>query len=144
MRRAFLEAVAPFEFFYLAFVIAKDELYGPTFQARNSLYKWVCGMVFENAKPYLDAAIVTIDKSGDRGLRRELAAYLRQKINDKQSSKRYIKEIIMQDSHRHNLIQLADMISGAVARSFRDEKKDKDRFRKITKHRELSVLRYPS
>ena len=71
-RLAFLEAVSPYDFFYHAFVLNKDpsKLYGKGFQYKNSLYKYVCGLVFENAKPHRHRAIVVIDGSGDRVLRR--------------------------------------------------------------------------
>src|SRR5581483_9549389 len=55
IRLAFLEAVAPYDFFFHAFVLNKDpsKLFGRGFDFKESLYKYVCGLVFENAKPHL-------------------------------------------------------------------------------------------
>src|ERR1051326_2533946 len=66
VRDALLRAVAPYEFFYLGFAVNKSRLYGVGFKYKGPFYKWVCGTVFENSKPYLDNAIVKIDKSGSR------------------------------------------------------------------------------
>src|SRR5688500_15598021 len=51
VRLAFLEAIAPYDFFYHAFALDKDpsRLYGRGFQFKEPLYKYVCSLVFENA-----------------------------------------------------------------------------------------------
>ncbi len=77
VRQAFFEAVVPYNFFYFGFVINKAKLYGPGFHFKESFYKYVCGLIFENAKPHLDNAIVKIDGSGDREFRRQLETYLK-------------------------------------------------------------------
>ena len=41
-----------------------------------SLYKFTCGIVFENAKPYLTDAIVMLDESGTDTFRSQLGKYL--------------------------------------------------------------------
>ncbi len=55
IRRAFLEAVAPYNFFYYGIVINKDpkKLWGKGFKSKESFYKYACGLVFENAKEKL-------------------------------------------------------------------------------------------
>ena len=64
------------------FALDKDpeKLYGRRFDFKESLYKYCAGLTFENAKPYLDNAIVVIDECGDRKFRDELAAYLRKRV----------------------------------------------------------------
>ena len=56
VRLGFLQAVAPYGFFYHGFSLNKDpqKLYGRGFDFKGSLYKYVCGLVFENAKPYFN------------------------------------------------------------------------------------------
>jgi len=58
-------------------------------------------------------ARVRIDGSGDREFQRALKLYLRRELPGK------ISDVRMVDSKRDNLMQLADMCVGAVARSFR-------------------------
>ena len=88
VRRAFLQAVVPYNFFYYGIVINKDpqKLWGEGFRDKKSFYKYTCGLVFENAKEKLDEAVIVIDKSGNLDFRRQLAKYLRfhQKSSKKQ------------------------------------------------------------
>lgn len=143
LRERFLAAVVPYDFLYLGIVINKALLYGPGFQYRESFYKYVCGLVFENAKPYLDEAIVIFDGSGSKDFRRQLERYLKRRINTTGSARR-IRKVKIQESRRNNLIQLADMICGALARSFKPEKADSKLYRKIISLRELHVQVWPA
>ena len=143
VRQAFFDAVVPYNFFYFGFVINKETLYRKAFPSSEAFYKYVCGLVFENAKPYLDSAIVKIDSSGSRQFQQQLAAYLKTKINDSSGRGRHISKVSPDDSHRNNLLQLADMVCGAVARSYRTDRKEPQRFRRMIKHREISVVSLP-
>lgn len=49
----------------------------------------------------------------------------------------------MQDSRKNNLLQLADIIAGAVNRGLNDEKNKQDYFRDIIKPREIFVQIWP-
>ena len=141
-REAFLSAVAGFNWFYFSIVINKRKLTGPGFQFKESFYKYACGLVFENAKPYLDNATVIIDGSGSREFRRELGTYLRKRINDRKSDSRFIGKIKVQDSQSNNLLQLADMVCGAVARNY-SQKNDAKKYRALISHREIYVQFWP-
>ena len=141
-REAFLSAVAGFGWFYFSMVINKRKLTGAGFKFKESFYKYACGLVFENAKPYLDNATVVIDGSGSREFRRELGTYLRKRINDKKGDSRFIGKIKLQDSQSNNLLQLADMVCGAVARSY-SQKEDADTYRRLIALREIYVQFWP-
>jgi hypothetical protein len=141
-REAFLSAVAGFGWFYFSIVINKRKLTGAGFKFKESFYKYACGLVFENAKPYLDNATVVIDGSGSREFRRELGTYLRKRINDKKGDSRFIGKIKVQDSQSNNLLQLADMVCGAVARSY-SQKDDAETYRRLIAHREIYVQFWP-
>ncbi len=141
-REAFLSAVASYEFFYLSIVINKAKLRGPGFKFKESFYKYACGLVFENAKPYLDNATVVIDGSGSREFRRQLGSYLRKRINNTKGDSRFIGKVKIQDSRDNNLLQLADMVCGAVARSY-GGKDDARIYRNLISHREISVQFWP-
>ena len=67
VRTQFLQAVFPYNFFYLVFGLNKSSprLWGEGFQNKDSLYKWTCGTLFENAKPHFNNAIIVIDKVGE-------------------------------------------------------------------------------
>jgi len=141
-RKTFLEALAPYNFFYFGIVINKRKLTGPGFHFRESFYKYTCGLVFENAKPHLDNAIVVIDGSGSRDFRKQLGAYLRKRVRDAQSGSCLIKKVKTQNSRGNNLLQLADMVCGAVARCY-SGKADAREYRNLIAHREIYVQFWP-
>ena len=141
MREAFLKAVLPYQFFYYGIVVNKAELFGEGFKNKESFYKYACGLLFENAKEKLEKTTVVIDESGRKLFKYQLAKYLRSKINT--TDKKYIKKVKMQDSKKNNLLQLADMISGAINRSLGESKKNKNLFRDIVKAREIFVQVWP-
>ncbi len=140
-REAFLSAVAGHGWFYFSIVINKRKLTGPGFRFKESFYKYTCGLVFENAKPHLDQATVVIDGSGSREFRRQLGSYLRKRVNEPSGS-RFIRKVKVQDSRKNNLVQLADMVCGAVARSY-TRKDDAQRYRRLIAHREIYVQFWP-
>lgn len=117
VRHAFLGAVAAEDFFYHAFSLNKDpeKLWGPGFNVKESLYKYVSRLVFENAKPYLQDATVVIDGSGDRHFRDQLAAYLRKYVRG-EAGARMIRKVKIQRSSGNNLLQLADYVAGVANR----------------------------
>ncbi len=90
-------------------MINKAKLQGPGFKFKESFYKYACGLVFENAKPYLDNATVVIDGSGSREFRRQLGSYLRKRVNDTKGDNRFIGKVKIQDSHRNNLLQISEV-----------------------------------
>lgn len=142
VREHFLQQVAPYEFFYFSVVLNKAKLFGPGFQFKASFYKYTVNLVFQNAKPHLRDATVVIDRSGGEEFRRQLAKYLTKRINLKDGPS-IIRKVKTERSHSNNLLQLADMVCGAVARSFRTDKADHAFYRRFIRHRELSVQVWP-
>ena len=140
VRRSFLSAVAPYNFFYYGIIINKDpeKLWGEGFRNKESFYKYACGLVFENAKEKLNNATVVIDESGNLDFKNQLAKYLRRKTN-----KGAIKKVKMQRSCGNNLLQLADYVAGIINRSTQKKRKWADEYRKIIAHREIYVQIWP-
>ena len=142
VRRAFLKAVAPYNFFYYGIVINKDpkKLWGEGFRNKTSFYKYTCSLVFQNAKDKLTESIVIIDKSGSLDFRNQLAKYLRRRRDEE--GKRLIKKIKMQRSKGNNLLQLADYIAGVINR-WVQRKKYGEEYKKIISHREIYIQIWP-
>ncbi|MDD5692265.1 MAG: DUF3800 domain-containing protein [Candidatus Omnitrophica bacterium] len=142
IRLAFLEAVAPYDFFYFGFVLDKNpqKLWGKGFKFKESLYKSTCSYVFENAKPYLRDAIVIIDKSGKRVFRSQLATYLKKRINDEPNA--IIKKVKMQPDRGNSLLQLADYVAGVINRHAQG-KKFSDEYRRFIAAKEINVQIWP-
>ena len=142
IRKAFLSAVAPYNFFYYGIVINKDpeKLYGEGFKHKQSFYKYTCNLLFENAKERLENAIVVIDESGSLDFKQQLGTYLRKKINT--SSENHIYKIKMQRSSSNRLLQLADYVSGVINRKVQG-KKDSEEYHRLIAHREINVQIWP-
>lgn len=143
VRQAFLEAISRYNFFYFGFVVNKAALYAESLPTTEAFYTYACGLIFESAKPYLDDAVVKIDASGGRKFQRQLASYLKTKINTPEAPGQRIKSVTAKDSRGSNMLQLADMVCGAIARSYREDKAEAGLFRKMIKHREISVQVLP-
>jgi len=139
-RCTFFSKVDKMDFLYVAFVFNKAKMYGPGFQFKSPFYKYACKLLFESAKPYLKEASVTIDGCGDRAFRQQLQAYLKAKIN---TQKETIKRVKLEASHSNNLLQLADMVCGAVARSYKSDKVNCGEYRQMIKGHELGVNVWP-
>ena len=140
IRKSFLNAVLPYNFFYYGIVINKEtqKQLGEIFKSKESFYKFACGLVFSNAKEKMRNAIVTIDQSGSSDFRASLSKYLRTKVNEGT-----IRKVKMQDSHRNNLLQLSDYVAGVINRSVQDRKKKFEEYRKIIAVREIYVQIWP-
>lgn len=142
LRERFLIATSSFAYFYSAIVINKAGLWGKGFQYKEPFYKYTTKLMFVNCKPHLRGAKVIIDGCGDREFRNQLAKYLKKQINDK-GSPSIIRKVTMEGSHSNNLLQLADMVCGAIARCY-SGKKGADLYRRIINHRELGVQVCPA
>lgn len=141
IRENFLRAIMGQDFLYLSVVLNKHKLWGEGFQNKDSFYKYTARLVFENAKAHLDHATVVIDKCGERKFRQSLSRYLKAQMN--RGGREFIKKVKMEPSHSNNLLQLADMVTGAVARSYRTDKPDRWDFRRIIRSREFRVQVWP-
>lgn len=141
-REEFLKGISQCGFFYHSFVLNKAKLWGQGFHNKDSFYKYTTSLVFENARPLLRQAKVIIDKCGNQEFRKQLAKYLKNKIN-KNDPGSAIRKVSMERSHTNDLLQLADMVCGAVARSYNLGKPNRMAFRKIVRHREIRVQVWP-
>jgi hypothetical protein len=142
IRERFLVETGKFEYVYMSFIFNKAKLYGEGFQYKNSFYKYAVNLLFQNLKPYLKNATVVFDRCGNRDFQNELKKYLGKRVNGK-GREQVVRKIKTNDSESNNLLQLADMVCGAVARYLRKAKPDHLNYRKIIAHRELQMRIWP-
>ena len=116
-RIRFLDAVRPYGFTYRVFVLNKDpgKLYGPGFNSKDSLYKWVCGTALKDVSAEWSDAIVMLDRSGERTFQRQLRSYLQREVRLLHGPGR-IRKVKANDSRSDRLLQLADYVAGVVNR----------------------------
>lgn len=70
-------------------------------------------MLLRHDDSVLNNASIKIDGSGDKEFKKALGVYLRRELGSNK-----IKKFQFTDSRKDNLIQLADMVVGAIARSY--------------------------
>ncbi len=112
VRVAFLEAVQLYDFRYHIAALDKEALNQGNAPLRSAgeLYRYAAGLLLENAKAYLSEVNVIADRTGNRRFRDDLARHLRNSVNQSRGE-RVIKSVRLQDSHRNNLLQLADYVA---------------------------------
>ena len=142
LRTRFLREMCGFNFCYYTIALRKGQLTARGFRFSESFYKVACRYVFTNAKTVLRDAVVVIDGSGSRVFQRQLVTYLRRGINPRTPGDSHIRKIKIEDSHRNNLLQLADMVCGALARSYGNKPDAKD-YRTLISRRERHVQTWP-
>ncbi len=124
VKDGFFDGVSGCQFTVRALIVKKEEIYSKHLrESDDKFYNYFVKqlMVFDGGR--LANAKIRIDGSGDREFRRALAAYLRRELGQK------VKDVRMSDSQRDQLMQLADMCIGAIARAQRT-RKDADRWLK--------------
>jgi hypothetical protein len=141
-RQEFLRAVSVFEFVYFARTIDKKRLSGNAWRDRLYFYQRAARLLLEAVRPFLINATVVIDKSSDRKFDQELAKYLKLHAGQRDGQP-VICQVRADKSHKHNLVQVADMICGAVARTYQADKKDRFTYRDLIRKREHSVEIWP-
>lgn len=114
IKDAFFDAVCLFDFKVRALVVNKSQIYSPLLRDNTqSFYNYFVQMLMQHDDGILDNASIKIDGSGDKEFKKALTAYLRQQVGSHKIAKfRFI------DSEKDNLIQLADMVAGAIGRSY--------------------------
>jgi hypothetical protein len=135
VRKEFLATVNQDDFKYCGFVLNKRKLYGAKFTDPRGLYKFAVKLTCEQMRVQIAQAKVVIDKSGNREFKDLLGKSLRAHMTDRDGTCR-VRKVSMEASHSNNLVQLVDMICGAVGRSF--TAKD-DSLRKLVKRHEKFV-----
>jgi hypothetical protein len=135
-RDGFFQAVAPYNFIVRALVVKKSSIYSDNLREKKDLfYNFFVKQLLHHDGEMLHGARIKIDGSGDREFKRELESYLRREL---QGGK--VASIKFADSHRDNLIQLADMVAGAIGRSYRqDDRKTASRWRDMLKKKIQNV-----
>lgn len=128
VKDGFFAAVAGCKFAVHALVVDKSTIYSDYLREnKGRFYNFFVKSLLKHDSGALTGARVKIDGSGDREFKRELAAYLK-----RESAEGKIASVKFAESHRDNLIQLADMVVGAIARSYREgDRNEHDRWRKM-------------
>jgi len=116
IRDRFFEVFSAQQFEFSSVSINKRLVTDPELYHKGSFYKHACKLVLESIRENLRDTKVVIDGSGGREFRRQLGTYLRRNANSADEGFKRIKKVQLEDSKKNDLIQLADMVCGAVSR----------------------------
>jgi len=127
VRDLFFEAVRHCPFQLRAIVVQKSRIYSSILKSdKKRFYEFFVKSVLQHDGGVLRNAVVVIDGSGDRDFRRRLSSALRRRVGPDA-----VREVKFKKSHTDLLVQLADMCAGAIARSYRIERRNQFRWRRM-------------
>jgi hypothetical protein len=116
-RTAFFDNVAACRFKVRAVVVRKERVHSPNQrEVKESFYKFFIRMMMKHDGKTLVNAKVVIDGSGDREFKKQFRAYLRRHFDTAS-----VRAVDLKDSCGDELIQLADMAVGAIARAYKPD-----------------------
>lgn len=138
IRDGFFQAVGGYPFSVRALVVRKDLIQGSNIQVdKEDFYRTSVHKLLTDDGGTLTDAHVFIDGSGDRAFRKKLKADILIRNKGK------VADVKLAKSHNKPLIQLADMCVGAIARSYRLDRGDPDRWRNMLQPRIAKIGEFP-
>lgn len=138
LRMKFLETVKDSKFHIRAIVFKKEVLYSPHLRtSKDSFYNFALRQVLEHNNKTIKEAKIRLDGLGERSFRNNLVVYLRKHLNS--SAQKVMKNLRFRDSKEDVLIQLADMVAGAIRKYYDHNADDWDIYKKVIKGREDDI-----
>jgi hypothetical protein len=114
VRWAFLRMLRRQDFTARVLVIDKELLTTPHMRKRDTFYNFLVQLVLRHDNGTIREATLILDESvKSRKSKQHLTTYLRQQLNVNPEDRK-IREVRYHTSHSDNLIQAADMLTGAV------------------------------
>lgn len=119
VRCEFLREVRKHEVLFRSLVVDKQSLTRPEMQKRESFYSYLVRMLLEHDNGLIQDAFLILDEreKGSKN-KQSLSTYLRKHLNTPENGHNKIKDVKYHQSHRDNLIQVVDMVAGAVNAKF--------------------------
>jgi hypothetical protein len=133
IRTQFFAFLSDHQFKVRAIVVEKARIFSTHLRSEpEHFYNFFLQNLMRHNEDTIRNASIKIDGSGDRKFKQALFAYLR-----KQLTAGTIRKLRFANSRNDNLIQLADMMAGAIARSYPGRNRDPDgRWRRMV-HRQI-------
>ena len=112
-----------------ALVVNKQRLVTPDVRSREGFYQYVVREALKIDFADIVRARLVIDQSfRSKAKQADLATYLRRSLNTADAARvQRINDIAYRRSHREPLLQVADLVAGAIARSYEDPKEQQYR-----------------
>jgi hypothetical protein len=114
VRWSFLAMLRRQEFTARVLIIDKMLMTAPHMQKRDTFYNFLVRLILTHDNGTIQDAIVILDESvKSKKSKQHLATYLRRELNTNVTNRK-IREVRYHKSHTDNLVQAADMLSGAI------------------------------
>jgi hypothetical protein len=115
-KERFFCGIQDHHFYVRGIVIAKTMIYSERLREKHWFYNYVTKLVLKHDDDLIHEATLVVDKRlPGIANRRDFNTYLRRELN---SGRRRLKDIKHRDSARENLLQVADMVVGAIHRRY--------------------------
>jgi hypothetical protein len=133
IRLAFLNEIKNCNFRVRAIVADKAGIRSPELKRnKNKFYNFMIKEVLSKSEGSVKEGRIRLDGHEDRAYKKAAVTYFRQQANPRGS---VIKDMKFVNSKSDSLIQLADMVAGAILRSTQNSKTDKDDYLKTINKR---------
>ena len=114
VRLSFLRMLRRQDFVARALVIDKTLMTRPHMRKRETFYSYLVRMILEHDNDTISDAMIVLDESvKSKKSKQHLATYLRKALNSDPRAPK-VRGVRYHDSRSDNLIQAADMLSGAI------------------------------
>lgn len=133
-RLAFLEAVKLYSFTYVGLIADKRKSRSEKNETEQNLGIYYA-LALNALKKHLRDATVVLDGTASRVYKKRFKTFLRLR------TVAGVHKVKLQSSHANNLLQLADMVAGALHRSM-SNKADSDAYRSLVRQKESKIIRY--
>ncbi len=116
LKGRFFRGIQDHDFFVRAIVMDKTMIYSERLREKHWFYNYVTKLVLKyDDELILEGTLVVDKRLPGIGDRRHFNTYLRRELN---RGRRRLKDIKHRDSARDNLLQVADMVAGAIHRQY--------------------------
>lgn len=122
-RIAFFNAIKRYPFCVQALVARKPPLTSERLHSKECFYDYITKMALRsNLDAICDRTLVIDRRFKDKAPQARLSTYLRHELNSLGSSARppTLRDVVYHDSGEDNLLQVADMVVGAINRTYKE------------------------
>lgn len=112
-RNKFFTAVRDFKFRIRAIIVRKEMIHSSRLRSeKEDFYNYIIMQALKHSGGTIRNAKLRFDKRGEKSLRDQLRVYLSNRLDNKNT--KIFKDLKFVDSRQNTLVQLADMVAGAI------------------------------